>query len=73
MNPMVSKAQWVTEVHLHILQKRVVSPQDLNVVEPLAVRIVPELHSAVVPSKYPNTPAQAVKSRGSIWLNKPAI
>ena len=73
MNPMVFKALWVTEVHLHILQKRVVSLQVLNAVEPLAVRIVPELHSAVVPSRYPNIPAQAVKSRGSIWLNKLAI
>ena len=70
---MVFKVQWVAEVHLHILQKRVVSLQDLNAVEPLAVRIVPELHSAVVPSRFPNIPAQAARSRGSIWLNKPAI
>ena len=73
MNHMVFKAPWVAEVHLHILQKRVVSLQDLNAVEPLAVRIVLELHSAVVPSRYPNIPVQVAKSRGSIWLNKPAI
>ena len=71
---MVFKVRWVIEVHLHILLKRVVSVQGLNAVEPLAaVRIVPELHSAVVPFRYPNIPAQAAKSKGSIWLNKPAI
>ena len=43
MNPMVFKALWVVEVHLHILQRRVVSPLGLNAVEPLAVRIALEL------------------------------
>jgi hypothetical protein len=70
---MVFKVQWVTEVHLHILRKRVVSLQGLNAVEPLAVRIALELLSAVVQSRYPNIHAQVVKSKGSIWPNKPAI
>ena len=70
---MVFKVQWVAEVHLHILQKRVVSLQGLSAVEPLAVRIAPELLSAVVQSRFPNIPDPAAKSKDSIWLNRPAI
>ena len=70
---MVFKVQWVAEVHLHIQQKKVVSLQGLSAVEPLAVRIAPELLSAVVQSRFPNILDQAAKSKDSIWLNKPAI